>query len=125
MSQLYVEQVSDVLVNDVQPLDADAFTFLDPQRTTTVTEITCETIGGVLSGGSGLALGVPGNAFAEVRLYFHEERRREDFYAPSHVPSPPFSDAIGARLRVTLAGYNGSTYSLARAVGAHAYFEEA
>ena len=127
MIQLYVEQVADELVDEVQSLEEEVFTFLDPDKTTTILEITSETLGGVIARSSvGIPLGIPDNAFARVRLFFHDAKRQEIFYAPSHVPSQGFAGAIGAGLRVTEVGYTpGPGYALGRAVGAHAYFEEA
>jgi hypothetical protein len=127
MIQLYVEQIADVLVSEVHNLNEEVFTFLDPDKTTTVIEITSETIGGVIAKSStGIPLGVPDNAFAAVRLFFHDAKRQEFFYAPSHIPSPGFAGVIGAGLQVAEVGYTpGPQYALARAIGAHAYFEEA
>jgi hypothetical protein len=127
MIQLYVEQLADALVSEVANLNEEVFTFLDPDKTTTVVEITSETIGGVIAKSStGVPLGVPDNAFTRVRLFFHDAKREEEFFGPSHIPSPGFAGAIGAGLQVAEVGYTpGPQYALARAIGAHAYFEEA
>jgi hypothetical protein len=126
--QLYVEQLVSAGVTKVYPISDEVYLFLDPSKRTTIVELTGESIGGILgSANSGVAYGVAENALTELRLFFHDERRQEWFYAPSHVASPEIADAIGAGLRVRQIGISstgGGTFSAGRIIAAHAYIDQ-
>jgi hypothetical protein len=128
MLQLYVEQVSDELVTDVQPLSEEVFIFLDPAKKTVIREISVEEFGGIIaSKAPGLVpVGWTDRAVARVRLFFAAGRETEYFYAPSHVESPELDGVIGAGLSVLELGVtvSGAQLALARGIGAHAYIDE-
>ena len=129
MLQLYVEQLSDELVTDVQPLSEEVFIFLDPTKKTIIREISVEEFGGIIaSKAPGLVpIGWTDRAVARVRLFFAAGRDTESFYAPSHVESPELDGVIGAGLSVLELGVTvsgGAQLGLARGIAAHAYIDE-
>jgi hypothetical protein len=125
MIELYVEQVVDPSVTTIQPIVVEAFIFLDPSKRTVVAEITSESVGGIFgTSNAGTSFAVSDSALARLRLIFHDARRRELFWAPSHVLSPEFADAIGAGLLVTQIGMTASALSASRAIAAHAYIDQ-
>lgn len=128
MVQLYTEQFYDALVNDVPPLEDEAFLFLDPAKNTVIREIASEEFGGILASGypSALTIGFTNKAFTEVTLV-PPRGRETTFYAPSHVPSPPVIGAGLVILRVREVGIRvdkGANLSLGRAIGAHVYVDQ-
>jgi hypothetical protein len=128
MLQLYVEQVSDDLVTEVQSLFEEVFIFLDPTRKTVIREIAVEQFGGVIATDAAgiVPLGWTDEAVARVRLFFAGRQETEDFYAPSHVESPEIEGVIGAGLAVLELGLTASSkqLALARGIAAHAYIDE-
>ena len=127
MIQLYVEQIVDPGVTHIYPIVDEVYTFLDPAKRTVVAELTSESIGGIFgAANTGFTVAVSESALTRLRLFFHDERRREYFYAPSHVASPEIDGAIGAGLLVAQIGARSTTGALTtwRAIGAHAYIDQ-
>ena len=126
MLQLYVEQVSDELVTEVQSLSEEVFIFLNPAKKTVIREIAVEEFGGIIaSGATGIVpIGWTDRAVARVRLFFAAGQETEYFYAPSHVESPELEGVIGAGLSVLELGVSGPQLAVARGIGAHAYIDE-
>jgi hypothetical protein len=128
MLQLYVEQVSDELVTEVQSLSEEVFIFLNPAKKTVIREISVEEFGGIIAiEAPGIVpIGWTDRAVARVRLFFAAGQETEHFYAPSHVESPELEGVIGAGLSVLELGVNasGPQLALARGIGAHAYIDE-
>lgn len=123
MLQLQVTEVFDIDVTTMPPLFALVLDTLDGDQTT-VREISVEKVGGILSNtGWG---DMTDNAAAQLYLVFRD-RPLKIFYAPSHVPSPPFEGAGLAILQVRDYGLTvtpGAKASLGRQISAHAYLDE-
>lgn len=127
MLQLEVIQISapGVSVPEVWAVAVDS---LDGD-TTTVREIAAERIG-VFQGENLWATQEHSieTAFTELFLVFSRaESPLKVFYAPSHVPSPPFAGAGLVILRVRDFGYEVESpgrLSVGRVIGAHAYLDE-
>jgi hypothetical protein len=129
MIQSLVEQVADSTLTQVYPLEEEAYLFLDPTKRTVLRELAAEEYGGILGGklSGPLNISFTDRAFARLRLVFARRERSEDFYGPSHVPSPEISGAGLAVLQVFEAGASvtsGGTLVVYRAIGAHAYIDQ-
>ena len=124
MIQLEVLQEADGLLPIVYRISDEALIFLDPDKKAVVREITAEEMGGILDNTTVAYVG-PGTPFTELMLVFQNRERREWFYAPSHVASPPVTGAIGAILRVSEEGIDAGAnlLSVSRRIGAHAYID--
>jgi hypothetical protein len=127
MLQLFVEQTAPS-TQDVYPLEAEAWLFVDPSKQTVVREFECEKIGGLIASVAAdvFPVAVPGNAFITVKLL--PARGEEiELYGPSHAASPAISGIGAVVLRVTDIGWSvpdPAQLSVGRLVGAHVYVDQ-
>jgi hypothetical protein len=128
MLQLTVDQQLSQEVTTISPLFAEAFEFLD-SGTVTVREIAVQRMGGVAGDSSAIPISESTNGFAQLRLFWSQGGKLQevDFLAPTHVPSPPFANALAVILEVRDTGFSSPQANLqvARRLGVHAYFDEA
>jgi hypothetical protein len=128
MLQFICDQQLSQEVTTITPLIAEVFEFLD-SGTITVREIAVQKEGGVAGDNSAIPIAESTTGFATLRLFRSEDGdvQEVDFLAPSHVPSPPFSNGLAVILEVRDSGFVSPQANLqvARRLGVHAYFDEA
>jgi hypothetical protein len=131
MLQLEIEQISSGAVSDMPEIVLAAFDFLDGGQTT-VREVASEkSLSFYAWGGNQIqygALTLSSNSVAtDLWLIFPTRQPAAILHAPSHVPSPPFSGAVIALLRVRDFGFSVSSpgqFAYGRRIGSHAYLDE-